>query len=423
MLLEEQAAELLRRCESIVGRRLDQVRGNLRNAETRAAAVWELIVLEEASRVGEVEYEPEEGASPDIRLTLASGRILWIEVAFLYPRFWKEERQSNAVTAWITQEAIRRDIPPFKLSCRFYGDITNDAGAVRYLPELHQKKKFLSDNDVSSFFEHITKTPESPVQIKHPYYSIELSYSPNSHGPHLLTGGGFAQEAPKNVKQHAVYRVLRGKSKQHNINGVRLVCVGSDQSPALSNMVAPDSPTARDAVYAAFQTTRSLSGVILLEIEDNHDSFRHFNRIAKGNIYVNPIAKDPLTDEDLTRIIRLNFNRWGYSFRMDKHEPNRKNIYRRVTGNLVLSANPPGIKLEIPANLVIDSLAGKTNLRYEYGYEKDNPMLRCLNEGWTVKACSFKNGDVEKGEAPKVVLELEPPSEAVYWPTEEVLNN
>jgi len=113
MLLEEQAAELLQRCERIVGRRLDQVRGNLRRAESRAAAVFELLVLEEAARHGAAEYEPGDGGSPDIRLSIPHGRKIWIEVAFLYPRFWKEERQSDVVCQWITEEAKpARDIAP-----------------------------------------------------------------------------------------------------------------------------------------------------------------------------------------------------------------------------------------------------------------------------------------------------------------------
>ena len=57
MLIEEQAAALLARCEKILGIELRQTRGNLRNA-SRAAAVWELLVIEEAADIGYVEYEP-----------------------------------------------------------------------------------------------------------------------------------------------------------------------------------------------------------------------------------------------------------------------------------------------------------------------------------------------------------------------------
>ncbi|MCG9893037.1 MAG: hypothetical protein MH252_18440 [Thermosynechococcaceae cyanobacterium MS004] len=161
MLREEQAAELLKHCELIAGKRLEQVRGNLRNAETRAAAVWELLVLEEASRIGKVEYEPVAGciagSSPDILLTLMNERKIWIEVAFLYPRFWKQERQSREVDKWIREEAKKRGICSFKISTRFNGDSNNPAGPTRKLPELQERKSFLIDQEVVYFFDLIKK--------------------------------------------------------------------------------------------------------------------------------------------------------------------------------------------------------------------------------------------------------------------------
>jgi hypothetical protein len=61
MLKDEQAAELLARCEAAVGKELLQVRGNLRNAVTRAAAVWELLVIEAAANIARIQYEPHPG--------------------------------------------------------------------------------------------------------------------------------------------------------------------------------------------------------------------------------------------------------------------------------------------------------------------------------------------------------------------------
>src|SRR5437879_8838520 len=110
MLKEEQAAELLARCEDAVGQQLLQVRGNLRNAVTRAAAVWELLVIEAAADIAQVQYEPHPGASPDVLLASPEGRDIWIEAAYLYPRFWKNERKSEAVVRWIYHEAERRNI-------------------------------------------------------------------------------------------------------------------------------------------------------------------------------------------------------------------------------------------------------------------------------------------------------------------------
>ena len=77
VLIEEQAAELLRRCEQIAGRELIGVRGRLRTAQARVPAVWELLVVDAAARLGPVQYESPEGG-PDLRLKLPTGRWVWI---------------------------------------------------------------------------------------------------------------------------------------------------------------------------------------------------------------------------------------------------------------------------------------------------------------------------------------------------------
>src|SRR3989442_1484189 len=111
MLKEDQAAELLARCEQLLGRKLGQVRGNLRRAGTRAAAVWELLCIEAFSRVGPLEHEPPgHASSPDIVLRVADAP-LWIEVGFLYPRFWENERRGRALLGRIYKEADRLQIP------------------------------------------------------------------------------------------------------------------------------------------------------------------------------------------------------------------------------------------------------------------------------------------------------------------------
>jgi hypothetical protein len=416
MLREEQAAELLRRCELITGQRLEQVRGNLRNAETRAAAVWELLVLEEASRIGKVEYEPCAGGSPDILLTLTNERKIWIEVAFLYPRFWKQERQSRTVDEWVREEAKRRDISPFKISFRFDGDSSNLAGPVRELPALHQRKIFLNEPEVVYFFESIKKDTFKGFSIKLSKYSVELIYSPQDTGP-FYHGGGLAQEVPKIVKEHAVYRVLKGKARQHRqVKGAILVCIGSDQSPVLSDYST--RPTFRDAVDSAFSETSSLSGAIILKIEDSHDIFQSgLNRRARGELLANSTANELLTESDFNQLTKMNFNRWKYFFSLEKYEEEERHRVRKVSGNIRYGAlGINRIRLEIPSSVLIDCLAGKTDLDEEYSLKDMGSYYDCINNGWTVISCSLKEGTIEAGEAPKVILELERPLEAVYWP-------
>lgn len=73
------------------------------------------------------------------------------------------------------------------------------------------------------------------------------------------------------------------------------------------------------------------------------------------------------------------------------------------------------MRLEVPANIVVDALAGKTTLAKECDLAEDVMLRRVFEEGWQVTGCSLKEGAIEKGLAPKVVFEMAPPPEPVFW--------
>jgi hypothetical protein len=54
MLKQDQAAELLHRCELVLSQRLTQVRANLSNPALRASAVWELLCIDAFAQIGSV---------------------------------------------------------------------------------------------------------------------------------------------------------------------------------------------------------------------------------------------------------------------------------------------------------------------------------------------------------------------------------
>ncbi|CUS37202.1 hypothetical protein COMA2_30125 [Candidatus Nitrospira nitrificans] len=66
MLFEEQVVELLRRCEKLVGKELSQIRSDLKSAQTRGAAVWELLVIEASAHMGALQHEPRQNGTLDI---------------------------------------------------------------------------------------------------------------------------------------------------------------------------------------------------------------------------------------------------------------------------------------------------------------------------------------------------------------------
>ena len=417
MLLEEQAADLIQRCEKILGIELSQTRGNLRTADNGAAAVWELLVIEAASYIGSIEYEPLPGASPDVRLRIRQGRPIWLEAAYLYPRFWDEERRSNTVVAWLFAEAKRRGIPASQLYPRLDGIPRGQAGPIRILPKLNERLRFLKQPELIEFFEGIFAHPNEPRTCTLATYTVSISYAPNAQGPHAISGG-LVQEAPTSVTEHAVYRSLRAKARQHDVTGPRVVCIGSDQSPALSGLHGPGTgrPSVQEAVFAVFSEHSSLSAAMVVTIENVLTVLGPFYRRARGELFTNPFARELLPSEEVQALCSMNFNRWKYTYPLQKWESRDAKTPRRVTGSLTWRPGPMSLKVEIPTNIVVDALAGKTSISEALRLPQDHEITRALQEGWQVVSCRMIEGDVASGEASKLIFELVLPPMAAYWP-------
>jgi hypothetical protein len=131
---------------------------------------------------------------------------------------------------------------------------------------------------------------------------------------------------------------------------------------------------------------------------------------------LNPDSKEPLTQEEAQLLSAINMNRWKYTFALPKWEYQNNKGCRRVVGPLTWKPGGMRVEIEVPANIVVDALAGKTSLAKEYDLDDGGPVIRALNDGWIIDSCSLKEGNIEAGEAPKVVLNLRPPFPSVFWP-------
>lgn len=402
MLFEEQVAELLRRCEKLVGKELSQIRGDLKSAQTRGAAVWELLVIEASSHMGALQHEPRKNGTLDIQVTRPDGRTIWVEATYLKPRFLEQERRSDAVKTWFFQEASRREIPLAKISIHFNGRTTL-AGTARNLPELNERQQFLKDEEVQSFFKAIESQPKDCHTCALSRYTVSVTYIPTAQGP-WLSSSGLAMESSKSVKQHALYMKLKKKAGQVSLEEPVIVCVGGDSSPALSQIRAPGSSSIKDAVAAAFRECSSLSAVVLVSIGIAIGSLE---RQATVQVWVNNSTKYPLSDEEIELLNQMNFNRWNYTYPFANWD--QSGTDPPMAGTLTTKVSAMEIEIEIPASILIEFLAGRTCLSKSYKWE-DPYMSRALEEGWSIAACSLKNGNVEFAQAPKIVLKLVSPS-------------
>ncbi len=115
MLNDDQVRMLLEVGESAVGQRLDKIRGDLRTARNRGAAIWELLVIEAAVALGKIQYErcvdAERTGGPDVYLEPATGQAIWIEAAYLFGRFHQKDRRAVVLLRRFYQETELRRIP------------------------------------------------------------------------------------------------------------------------------------------------------------------------------------------------------------------------------------------------------------------------------------------------------------------------
>lgn len=422
MLKEEQAAELLRRCEATVGRRLSQARGNLRNARTRAEAVWELLLLEAAAGIGPVEYETP-GGGPDIRLELPTGRWVSIEVTYVHPRFEEDESRSRLVTRWI-YDAAKDLVGPHtpEIDCQFYGDKTNPAGPRRTLPAEHQRKEFLKSAPVQQFLCALRERPGEAHEVVHNEYTVTLKARPwRAKTEGIVFSGGTPPELPRIAKEHAAFRAVRRKIEQHKLDEPHIVCLGSDVSSALELRHMGTAIPLEQALAAAVSQSRRLSGILVAKIgSESAGGLGQWIQVARAKAFPVHGCRHPLTDEEWRFILQLNLNKWMYTFALARRELAPEHRRPKVTGPLGWSGSKRGtMKLQIPAPVLVNVLAGRKRLLDEYGGSTDTfgrSVLDRLEAGWSVVGCEFKAGNLEQGEASSVFLELAPPHEPVYWP-------
>ena len=418
MLREDQAAHLLKKCESLVCRQLTKIRGELKKPEGRAAAIWELICLEAFVQIASLAHEPDHRSKPDLVLSIENADDLWVEIAYLYPRNWKNMRRSRDLCLWIYQQAAAFRIPEFKISVHTYGKAGIATGPACELPDQHEKKAVQRSAPFRTFFERIAAYPHIGFELVLAPYTVLLRYDPTASGPYVI-GGGVVEESPANVREHALFRVLQEKLKQHDPPGPYVVCVGSDQSPALSQHSGSYGIGESDAVAKIFELPSGarISAVLAVSIEApiSIEEAREKIAVAHARLYQNPNAKSGLASEHFDALMQLNFNRWAFDYRLEKWESRNFEKFSRSNGFLTMGYSiEKNIEMTIPSTILVDCLAGRTTLKDHYPDSPGARLLKCIEEGWDVIGCSFEPEEIEKGFSSRVKLVLVPPPERVF---------
>lgn len=315
MLSEPQTNELLESCERSLGQRLTHTRAQLTNPDQRAGAIWELMVVEAVSSLGESQYEPGRHGSPDVRVQLGSGRAICFEATFIYPKFQSEERATTAAFKLIFAIARERGIRTDLISVRFDGDTNPAAGYVRALPLLHEMRAKIVEVGILEFFNLVSETPEVARSCKLHPYSIMVKYDPRMQ-PYAAGFHGLVQEAAKTVERHAVFQRLQEKEKRRKPNEPYVIALGGDDSHALSRAAGPGCVSYVYAVQEIFRQYTRVSAALIVRVENRPDAFLGLVKQARGEMFLNSGAAHPLTVGEQNRILAMNFNRrpFGLAF-------------------------------------------------------------------------------------------------------------
>src|SRR3989338_3377139 len=409
MLTEDQVRLLLNVCEKATGQRLASVRGKLRGQE-RLQAIWELLVLEASLGLGEAKYEETTtDGTPDIYIRRTPGRNFLIEAAFLRGRFTENDKKADRFLQALYREARCWTIRPQQLHCRFDGKPT-EQGMARQLPEEHRIAAVMRSSKLRRFFEQIRKNRDTEALCDlHPEYTVRIHYLPKATGPYVVSSG-VVEEAPRSLKEHAIYRTL-SKKRRPDLNEPYIICLGGDGNGVLGTFQAPNTLRREEVVRAFFTKHASVSAVILVAFETPLAYPVPSVRRATPTLFINPNARLSLSADEQRHLRSFNFNQWVYqtwSLRNDNPQ-----LWQTRGGPMTLKqSEKSGVVIELPRQVLLELLAGKIR-SLEASYN-ENPFLRMLQEDRPIINVTLTEADIRSNRPANVAIEFGPPFESIF---------
>ena len=326
--------------------------------------------MDAALALGEVEYEPL-GAGPDLRLTLESGEVVWIEANWLTEAYLEQKNLMEACDRAIWAEAERRGISPNKIRTEHAGEATLK-GVNPALPQEHRLREVTKHCRVQSFFSAVLEAPADGAvcDLKPDGYSLKLHYDPNSPDG-VFSSGGIVPEAPLRSKYHPVYKALRGKAKQSKkafsaagVEGSVVVCLAGRRVSSLRESVSPSVTKPSEAVAKAFRENTTLAGALLCTFGDKRRGVVDGTElVAERDFFASPHAAFPLSPEARSTLLKLDLNRWTYRFVGAEDEgplPIRVHQERRG-GKIEFADVGGGRRFRVSENLFLALLSGQAN--------------------------------------------------------------
>ena len=416
MLAEHQVVHLLDECERVVGVPLGRIRGQLRSELHVRPAIWELILIDSASRIGKIEYERATGSgrTPDLYVEGPHGP-LWIEAAFLLPRFADVEARKEAFIRAVWAEARRIGIPPGSIHDEFYGERAAYGFEMR-VPAEHEITPFFRSELIKGFFNAIKKNPDQPIMVDlgEQGATVRLAYVPTARNS---GSSSVVIEQPREVGEHAVYRLLEKKAKKYHrrdLSAPLVVCIGSERSTAVRSMGAT-AISVETAIREACRKYPVLSGVVVVSIEDMFPSPGNSNpsRQARATVTVSQSATFPV-DKNLLRQLRFDLVDYGHGWNEWEGVGTVAERMKGLGGTLLQKGLKDGFALTLPAHAVSRVLGGgwsAADLQASYRMtDIENPFRRALSEGRAIVGVELLPHDARSHEPQMMRITFGPPT-------------
>jgi hypothetical protein len=277
------------------------------------ATIWEVVILNALSKIGSIAHEKEyEGRrKPDIYFESKNIDPFVADITAISDDFYEKENPINYFN-----ECLGRFFKSSGLSLKGISINIGDLMVGNYgdrklklaLPEKKDIPRFIK-KEFFAFRESIKNNPnkEQNTSINNDEIKILISYNPKTS---YTIGNYSSYNTTYSLTKNPLYNSLKKKCKQlrdSKYEGVMGIFICDGECNSLNNdFYCVGRFSQADIIQETFRNSGTLSFVIVLSPEENHNIFGlKSNKFIKGTFYSNPTAKFRVTQsffEELKKI-------------------------------------------------------------------------------------------------------------------------
>lgn len=433
---------MLRECEERAGRPLTALRSKLLRQRSPVEPIWELVNIHAALKVGGVTEES--AAEPDIRLSLPSGEIIWIEATHVSAREQSVLDDVQSFPNWIRRELSRCEIDP-RMHIELDERLPRQAGELVVPPR--NRRRALKGTPAWREFVLVVKESRRGIWDPGPDYNVVVKVTPGDG----FTSGYPVVGIPRRPEDHVAYRAIKskieqilGRAKRDEHQPLILSVCASHPSAQMDSM-SPSATSTRNAIAAALADTSRwdtaslhnfigpgnrkglqvsgadyISAVLVTELHDPLTMYsRTRHRHAKSRLFVNPSARHPMDDSVLAQLRELHFNhyqygpQWGELWQESLDDANEQDERRvREAGSITMGLGRDTMSIELSTNLLLRILSGKATAQdafSEFANDTWQRLQRAFSEGREIEAIEVVPADPPARKTQRVKITVGPP--------------